>query len=115
MFSCFGHYVDGIDGKQARRTKSSTPLGELFDHGSDSIIACLLPMGIFSVFGRSEDDFGADVWVLYMIVCVIMATFYISHWEKYLTGVMFLPWVYDFSQLVSSVFVIIFFIGSRPG
>ena len=25
--------TDGIDGKQARRTQSSTPLGELFDHG----------------------------------------------------------------------------------
>ncbi|GFR76104.1 choline/ethanolaminephosphotransferase 1 [Elysia marginata] len=29
--------LDAIDGKQARRTKSSTPLGELFDHGCDSI------------------------------------------------------------------------------
>ena len=27
------HTLDGIDGKQARRTGSSTPLGELFDHG----------------------------------------------------------------------------------
>ena len=26
-------HLDGIDGKQARRTNSSTPLGELFDHG----------------------------------------------------------------------------------
>lgn len=25
--------LDAIDGKQARRTKSSSPLGELFDHG----------------------------------------------------------------------------------
>ncbi len=29
--------LDAIDGKQARRTKSSSPLGELFDHGCDSI------------------------------------------------------------------------------
>lgn len=29
--------LDAIDGKQARRTDSSTPLGELFDHGCDSI------------------------------------------------------------------------------
>ena len=27
------HTLDGIDGKQARRTGTSTPLGELFDHG----------------------------------------------------------------------------------
>lgn len=29
--------LDAIDGKQARRTNSSSPLGELFDHGCDSI------------------------------------------------------------------------------
>jgi phosphatidylglycerophosphate synthase len=29
--------LDAIDGKQARRTESSTPLGELFDHGCDAI------------------------------------------------------------------------------
>ena len=44
-FSCFlcglGLFVyqtlDAIDGKQARRTNSSSPLGELFDHGCDSL------------------------------------------------------------------------------
>jgi len=25
--------MDAIDGKQARRTNSSSPLGQLFDHG----------------------------------------------------------------------------------
>lgn len=29
--------LDAIDGKQARRTNSSTPLGELFDHGCDCV------------------------------------------------------------------------------
>lgn len=29
--------LDAIDGKQARRTNSSNPLGELFDHGCDSV------------------------------------------------------------------------------
>lgn len=29
--------LDAIDGKQARRTNSSSPLGELFDHGCDSL------------------------------------------------------------------------------
>lgn len=34
--------LDAIDGKQARRTNSSTPLGELFDHGCDSLSTGLL-------------------------------------------------------------------------
>ena len=29
--------LDAIDGKQARRTNSSSPLGELFDHGCDGV------------------------------------------------------------------------------
>jgi ethanolaminephosphotransferase len=29
--------LDSIDGKQARRSKSSSPLGQLLDHGGDSI------------------------------------------------------------------------------
>ncbi|VDI68685.1 ethanolaminephosphotransferase [Mytilus galloprovincialis] len=29
--------LDAIDGKQARRTNTSSPLGELFDHGCDSV------------------------------------------------------------------------------
>lgn len=28
--------LDAIDGKQARRTNTSSPLGQLFDHGCDS-------------------------------------------------------------------------------
>jgi ethanolaminephosphotransferase len=29
--------LDAIDGKQARRTGTSGPLGELFDHGCDAL------------------------------------------------------------------------------
>lgn len=39
--------LDAIDGKQARRTGSSTPLGELFDHGCDSISTGKTPSRFF--------------------------------------------------------------------
>jgi len=29
--------LDAVDGKQARRTKQSGPLGQLFDHGCDAV------------------------------------------------------------------------------
>lgn len=32
---------DAIDGSQARRTRQSGPLGELFDHGVDALNTCL--------------------------------------------------------------------------
>ena len=35
-------HLDCLDGKQARRTKSSSPLGQLFDHGCDALSVNLL-------------------------------------------------------------------------
>ncbi len=37
--------MDAIDGKQARRTGSSSPLGELFDHGCDALSIGVCPVG----------------------------------------------------------------------
>ncbi|KAH0505036.1 Ethanolaminephosphotransferase 1 [Microtus ochrogaster] len=51
--------LDGVDGKQARRTNSSTPLGELFDHGLDSWSCVYFVVTVYSIFGR-----GPTVWVL---------------------------------------------------
>jgi len=38
--------LDAIDGKQARRTKSSSPLGQLFDHGCDSFSITFFILGL---------------------------------------------------------------------
>lgn len=38
--------LDAIDGKQARRTGSSSPLGELFDHGCDSISTVFVSIAV---------------------------------------------------------------------
>ena len=40
---------------------------------------------------------------MYGIVWVALACFYASHWEKYNTGVLFLPWAYDFAMVSGSV------------
>jgi hypothetical protein len=37
----FCQTFDAVDGKQARRTNSSSPLGELFDHGNSLIFSCI--------------------------------------------------------------------------
>ena len=41
LFNClcvfFYQTMDALDGKQARRTGTSSPLGELFDHGCDAM------------------------------------------------------------------------------
>ena len=92
--------TDGIDGKQARRTGTSGPLGELFDHGLDSWATLFMPIGIYSVFGRGPYSIAPDR--CFLIFLGVMIMFVVSHWEKYNTGVLFLPWGYDISQLVSN-------------
>ncbi|XP_006011618.1 ethanolaminephosphotransferase 1 isoform X1 [Latimeria chalumnae] len=94
----FAYTLDSIDGKHARRTNSSTPLGELFDHGLDSWATSLFTLSLFSVFGCNGET-GVSAYTLYTVLSVVLLTFMLSHWEKYNTGVLFLPWGYDISQV----------------
>lgn len=101
FFRMFFLYLktDGTDGKQARRTNSSSPLGELFDHGLDSWASMFMPVAIYSIFGRGE--FGVGVYRTYFVVLGVNFCFILSHWEKYNTKVLYLPWGYDIGLLVS--------------
>ncbi|XP_067620261.1 ethanolaminephosphotransferase 1 isoform X1 [Eurosta solidaginis] len=89
--------LDGIDGKQARRIGLAGPLGELFDHGLDSYTAVLIPTCLYSIFGRSPVYSVAPIR-MYYVCWVVFFNFYVSHWEKYNTGVLYLPWGYDLSM-----------------
>ncbi|XP_046386847.1 ethanolaminephosphotransferase 1-like [Ischnura elegans] len=104
--------LDGIDGKQARRTGTSGPLGELFDHGLDSWTALFIPTCMYSAFGRSANDYSIQPVRMYFCLWNVFINFYISHWEKYNTGVLFLPWGYDASMLAT---ILVFAITSVCG
>lgn len=93
--------TDGTDGKQARRTGTSSPLGELFDHGLDSWASFFLPVACYSVFGRGEH--GVDEFRVYLVLLGVNLCFLASHWEKYNTRILYLPWGYDVSQIVSMI------------
>ncbi|CAH0581193.1 unnamed protein product [Chrysodeixis includens] len=95
--------LDGIDGKQARRTGTSGPLGELFDHGLDSYSAVLIPTFLYSIFGRDE----VSTLRFLFLIWNIFFNFYLTHWEKYNTGVMFLPWGYDFTMIGSCILLLV--------
>ncbi|KAN0018171.1 hypothetical protein ACTFIV_002801 [Dictyostelium citrinum] len=70
--------MDNIDGKQARRTKTSSPLGELFDHGCDSLCTGLLPL----IVGISM---GIRSWEILIAFMAATIPFYLAHWEEYFT------------------------------
>ncbi|XP_048386996.1 ethanolaminephosphotransferase 1 [Stegostoma tigrinum] len=105
LLNFMAYTLDGVDGKQARRTSSSTPLGELFDHGLDSWACIFFVVTVYSIFGRGEA--GVSVLTLFFILWVVLFSFILSHWEKYNTGILFLPWGYDLSQVTISVVYII--------
>ncbi|XP_045455852.1 ethanolaminephosphotransferase 1-like [Melitaea cinxia] len=101
VFLFLAYTLDGIDGKQARRTQTSGPLGELFDHGLDSYSVFFIPACLYSIFGRL--DFSIAPIRMYYIMWNLLLNFYLSHWEKYNTGLLFLPWGYDFSMWTSTL------------
>ncbi|XP_038612469.1 cholinephosphotransferase 1 [Tachyglossus aculeatus] len=75
--------LDAIDGKQARRTNSCSPLGELFDHGCDSVSAVFVAVGacISIRLGTNPD------WLFFC--CFIgMFMFYCAHWQTYVSGML---------------------------
>ncbi|KAL8273091.1 hypothetical protein Esti_003012 [Eimeria stiedai] len=68
--------LDAVDGKQARRTNTSTPLGQLFDHGCDSfstVFAALSVLGTVRV--------GISVAAFMLIAILQMQLFIYTWWE----------------------------------
>ncbi|CAK0780569.1 hypothetical protein CVIRNUC_005097 [Coccomyxa viridis] len=75
-------HLDCVDGKQARRTKSSSPLGQLFDHGCDALTVHLA----VTTIGTSI-AVGYTPWCI-LGVMTIMGPWLLAHWEEYHSGIM---------------------------
>jgi len=73
--------LDAIDGKQARRTGTGSPLGELFDHGMDCIAnSFFLPLMLMATCS------GNNVNRFNMLSFACHFVFYCSHWVHYVVG-----------------------------
>ncbi|KXT13413.1 hypothetical protein AC579_9909 [Pseudocercospora musae] len=70
---------DAIDGSQARRTRQSGPLGELFDHGVDALNTSLevLLFAAAMQFGQG--------WRSVLVLFACLLTFYVQTWDEYHT------------------------------
>lgn len=73
--------LDACDGKQARRTKTSSSLGELFDHGCDAISTIFVSLSVCLSVQLGQ-------YPNWMVVLCGGATslFYIAHWQAYVSG-----------------------------
>jgi len=80
-------HLDNIDGKQARKTsryyfiiESSSPLGMLFDHGSDAVTAFLLAVQVMKIL---QLTYGMQFLCIYSM---IMSTYFFAMWSQYSVG-----------------------------
>ncbi|KAI5864790.1 CDP-alcohol phosphatidyltransferase [Durotheca rogersii] len=79
--------MDNIDGKQARRTGTSSGLGELFDHGIDSL-NCTLG----SLLETAAMALGTSKSGVFTALCPCLPMFF-STWETYHTHTLYLGYV----------------------
>jgi len=76
--------LDEMDGKQARRTGNSSPLGLLFDHGCDSFTASMITLMLMKVLQVGDN-------VTSMIVLgSILQSYHFCTLEEYYIGGLYL-------------------------
>ncbi|XP_067913025.1 choline/ethanolaminephosphotransferase 1-like isoform X1 [Heterodontus francisci] len=99
--------LDAIDGKQARRTNSSSPLGELFDHGCDSLSTVFVVLGICIAvqLGTNPD------WMFFCCFAGVFM-FYCAHWQTYVSGTLRFG-IIDVTEV--QFFIIILFLLAASG
>lgn len=76
--------MDNLDGKQARRTRTSSGLGELFDHGIDSLNCTLGSLLETAAMGLGTSRSGVFTA---LVPCLPM---FFSTWETYHTHTLYL-------------------------
>lgn len=76
--------MDNIDGKQARRTGTSSGLGELFDHGIDSLNCTLASLLETSAMALGATKLGA------LTALIPTLPMFFSTWETYHTHTLYL-------------------------
>lgn len=74
--------ADAVDGKHARITQQSTPLGGLVDHGVDAFVGAIMGIAICSVLDPQLSDW----WILFGFNAFI-STWFMAQWKYYKTGV----------------------------
>jgi len=71
-------HFDNMDGKQARRTGSSSSLGMLYDHGLDSVSGWMMALNLAAC-----TRIGNDLFSYCMLMWVPVLGFYFTMWEEY--------------------------------
>jgi len=71
--------LDAIDGKQARETKSASALGQLFDHGCDSLSTTFLTLSVATTLNLGVS------WETMALLFSVQFPFFLAQWQEYHT------------------------------
>jgi ethanolaminephosphotransferase len=93
---------DAVDGKQARRTNSSSPLGELFDHGCDALACAFEALAV-----GNTAMCGGRLTFWYWVISAV--PFYLATWEHYFTNTLILPAVNGPTEGLMLIYLVHFF------
>jgi len=89
FFAAIGQFLymnlDNADGKQARKTGSSSPLGLLFDHGCDALNTFISGLSMFTVFQMGNTPLAVLAFMIAMV------PFFMATWEEYYVEGLHLP------------------------
>lgn len=77
--------LDNLDGKQARRTQSASPLGQLFDHGCDALNVTMSGMSVLAMC-----QLGGGILTIIVTFIVGQLMVFLATLEELHTGVMLL-------------------------
>ena len=84
--------LDNMDGKQARRTGTSSPLGQMFDHGCDALTFSL---GVFTLVRYRQLGTG----YLTMVFAILAPTgYFMYNIKEYYLGEYYLPFINPVSE-----------------
>jgi hypothetical protein len=81
----FYQTLDNMDGKQARKTQSSSALGMLFDHSCDAINTVIMSLACCKVMGIG---WSKKIFLFYMYA---YCPFFFQTWLEYFSNSMWLP------------------------
>lgn len=79
--------LDNLDGRQARRTGSSSPLGQFFDHGCDAITGVFEMMKVVMSFGMG------NCIESYIFIMLMAIGFFFTSWEEYIRHAFYLGYI----------------------
>ena len=100
--------IDNLDGRQARRTGSSSPLGLLFDHGVDAINVSISTMVMMAILQLDSTP------KLFYLWTTVFAPFVFATWEEFYTGKLVLAEVNGPTDGVFLCIVFCFIAGISP-